>query len=240
VTVYNRDVAPIRAVQVLATGSGIAGQVAVPFDRVVDPGASQRLRIEVPLTCGRLVDDSGPPTVSVALTADHGGAGTVVGWATGPRAAEGLCQTSLAQLPAGWPVPVVLRGFAAHPASATVSMAALPNGAAAAAAVRAGNWALPVLASDGFGADAVATLTVGRPVPDCSEPSARPVLPVGLEVIVSGPVSGPVPVYVAVGPDLARWLLSAWQDACPAQPDGPPDGDATGLATSATNGHAGD
>jgi len=240
VTVYNRDVVPIHAVQVLATGSGIAGTVAVPFDRVVDPGTSQRLRVQVPLTCGRLVDDSGPPTVSVSLAADNGGAGTVATWATGPRAAEGLCQTSLAQLPAGWPAPVALRSFVAHPLSATVSVAALPNGASAAAAVRAGSWSVTVLAGDGFGPDGVATLTLARPVPDCAQPSVRPVLPVGLEVVVSGPVTGPVPVYVAVGPDLARWLLSAWQDACPAQPDGPPDGDATGLATSSTNGHAGD
>jgi hypothetical protein len=240
VTVYNRDVSPIHAVEVVATGAGIAGRVAVPLDRLVESGSAERVRVEVPLTCGRLVDDSGPPVVSVLLTGADGGRATVATWPTGPRAAEGLCQTALAELPGGWPVPVVLRSFQAQIGAATVSVAALPSGASAAATVRAGSWRLPVLASHGFGPDGVATLTVGRPAPDCAAPSARPVLPVGLEIVVSGPVAGPVPVYVPVGPDLARWLLSAWQDACPAQPVGPPDPDAAGPVTSSTNGHAGE
>jgi hypothetical protein len=108
--------------------------------------------------------------VSVQLLGADGGRATVGGWPTGPRTAAGLCPTALAELPAGWPVRAVLRDFTVHPdsaGSATVSVAELPEGATAAVAVRAGGWRLPVLSGKGFGPDRSATLTVGRPVPEC-------------------------------------------------------------------------
>jgi hypothetical protein len=136
--------------------------------------------------------------------------------------AAGLCPTALEQLPEGWHTRVVLRSFEADASTARISLTGLPKGSTDILFVRADDFALAVTAVGRPDAEGAASVTVLRPVPDCTAPASRQTLPTGVQLMVNGPVAGPELAYLPVGPALARWLLAAWDTACPGPPPGAP------------------
>jgi hypothetical protein len=217
VVVDNRDSAPARIAMVEASGSGVRQVVTTQVDQPVAAGALRRVQVSVPLNCGRLVDDVGPPTVVVGVSTGAGPLTPFTAIATGPAMTQGLCPSAMEQLPEGWHDRVVLRHLTADDAHLTLSVGGLPAGTTEVLYVRADDWSLVITSPPQAPVDGEVSLTVLRPVPDCFALPARPTLPAGVQIMVSGPRDGPQLLYLPVGPDLSRWLLAAWDTACAAR-----------------------
>jgi hypothetical protein len=226
VVVENRDATTTSVATIEASGSGIRQVVSTRIEQGVGPQDVARFSVRVPLECGQLVDDIGPPSVRVGVRpagADPTASATFAqAVPTGPEMAAGLCPTALEQLPEGWHTRLQLRSFTDAGTTAGVSFSGLPDRTTQILFVRADDFAPVVTSSTRPDAGGVASVTMLRPVPDCTAPSSRRTLPTGLQLMVNGSPAGPQLVYLPVGPGLARWLLAAWDVACPGPPPGAP------------------
>lgn len=216
IDVLNRDDRQLQVISARVAGAGVEGQITRRVDTRVAPGQRLRLPITVPLRCGRLMDDSGPPQVQLTLAPPDQPPSPVAAAVTGPAAGSGLCAAASARLPAGWSAPLLLRGVSLTPTLLTLRMAGVPDGRRI-VAVRADQWQLPLLGAPAPTPDGVVTVGARPPATRCAG-LAPPRLPAGVQVVLADPDDDQLVMYLPVGAALAGWLSAAWGRACPQRP----------------------
>jgi hypothetical protein len=224
-SVANRSEQPLTLDGLTFDGPRVAGAGPATEVRQLPAGEVITLDVRRPLRCDASMP-SGRRDAGIDVRVTVGGAGVVRALPVGRLAVpDGACRTRLADLPAGYDLPVTVTAATFSAESATLRLTGLPTGRDI-VGVYADGWILAVLATldDGAGsagggtaADAgaggVTLLRLGAPSPSCTDPGTRGVVPVGLQLRLLG--RGVLTTaYAGVGPALARWLMDGRLAAC--------------------------
>lgn len=189
----------------------LPGTVLRPLPLTVPAGSTAVTALRLPLDCTGSAPGAGAGLELGVRLADATTpvAAVLVGALAGP---DGACAALAAGRPDGAGAPMSVAAAAFTASSARIVLEGLPA-TAAVTGVAADGVSVPLVRTEGppDGAAGRRTLVLGPPSPGCTA-AARGVLPTGLQLEVDDGGTRTVR-YAAVGPDLARWLLTA---RCPA------------------------